>query len=88
MGEFVGVDRRSSTDNGDSKLILYRLDQVEKDVQKFDAKLATMTIDVTTLKSELTHTAEKSAKFSGVISGIATGVIMSIIGAIIQQLIG
>jgi len=88
MDEYVGMDRRSSTDSGDSKLILYRLDQVEKDVQKFDAKLASMTIDVTTLKSELTHTAEKSAKFSGAISGIATGVIMSIIGVVIQQLIG
>ena len=88
MSEFVGTDRRSNHDNGDSKLILYRLDQVEIDVQKFDTKLASMTIDVTTLKSELTHTAENSAKFSGAISGIITGVIMSAIGLALQQLVG
>ena len=38
--EFDGHDRRAPMDDGTNKLVMYRLDKVEKDVEKFDTKLS------------------------------------------------
>lgn len=77
---FNGFDRRAPHDDGTNKLVMYRLEKVEKDIEKFDTKLTTVVLDITTMKSELQHAAKSEARFSGTI----TGVIMGVIGLFIQ----
>ena len=80
------AERRATHDSSIDKLVLYRLDIMEKNVELFNTKQNSMILEITTLKSELQHTAEKSAKWSGTLSGIATGIIMGIIMMLVQSL--
>jgi len=86
--EFNSQDRRAPMDDGTNKLVMYRLDKVEKDVEKFDTKLSNLVIDVTTMKSELQHSAKTEARFSGTITGVVMGIIGLVIQAVWKLVVG
>jgi hypothetical protein len=83
MAEFDGMDRRNNrSDSGNDKLILYRIDKIEKDIETFGVKQNAMILDMTTLKSELQHSARTEANSSSIKTSITIGIIMLFINAI------
>ena len=68
-----------------SALIIYRVGEVEKKVEKLDDKFHDLNINFTGLKSELGHVAKSEGKLSGAIYGVASAVIVAIIGIILQK---
>ena len=68
-----------------SALIIYRVGEVEKKVEKLDEKFHELNIDFTGLKSELEHIAKNEGKLSGAIYGVASSVIVAVIGLILQN---
>jgi tetrahydromethanopterin S-methyltransferase subunit B len=89
MSEYNGTERRA-VNEGNDKLIIYRLDKMEEAVNEIKAKTDKLASDmenktanivttVSVMKNEMEHIAKESGKTSGAISGVATGVVMGLI---------
>jgi len=72
-------------DNSTSAVIVYRLDQAEKKLQKLDDKLTQLSEGFVGVRIELEHVAKNEGKTSGAISGVISGVIIAVLGVLAQM---
>ena len=96
MPEYNGSERRAVND-GNDKLIIYRLDKMEEAVKETKSKTDTLAINmenktsniittVSVMKNEMEHIAKEAGKSAGIISGIGIGVVMGLISIGINML--
>lgn len=97
MPEYNCGERRAIND-GNDKLIIFRLDQIDKKLERTETSVESLKLDTTqkvadvvkdlsVMKNEMLHIAKEAGKSAGIISGIGMGIISTLISVGISILI-
>lgn len=84
MAEWDGQERRVPDV---SSIVSYRLDQVEKKIDKLDTNVGELVKDNISMKSELSNVAKSEGKISGAIYGIGSSIILAVVTAVVGMVI-
>lgn len=80
MAEWDGQERRVPDV---SSIVSYRLDQVEKKIDKLDTNVGDLIKDNISMKAELANVAKSEGKISGAIYGIGSSIVLAVITAVV-----
>lgn len=83
--EWDGKERR--TDDL-SSVLYYRVELIEKKIEKFDDILSKAILELNTVKIETQNVAKSEGKLSGVIYGVGGSVIVTVLGLALGKVFG
>ena len=84
MPEWDGHDRRAQDT---SAIVTYRLDLVEKKLDKLDGSVGEIIKDTITMKAELASIAKSEGKTSGAVYGVGSSIIMAVLTALVGMVL-
>lgn len=79
-GGWNGEDRREIP----LDLLLYKVENTEKKIEKIDEKVTELTIGFSTMKVEMANMAKSEGKLSGAIYGIGGAILTAIIVKVVE----
>lgn len=83
--EWDGKERR--TDDL-SSVLYYRVELIEKKIEKFDDILSKAILELNTVKIETQNVAKSEGKLSGAIYGVGGSVIVTVLGLALGKIFG